>query len=70
MDAANNPPMPSADKPFYEESLRASMRSLGRLIRSRRKLAADPERSAIPMMYAEAPSTPFCPFFSSIEGEF
>lgn len=28
---------PSEDQPFYDESLRASMRSLGRLIRNRRK---------------------------------
>jgi hypothetical protein len=31
------PPMPSDDQPFYDESLRASARSLGRLIRERRK---------------------------------
>ncbi|HEY0015858.1 MAG TPA: hypothetical protein VGC13_06045 [Longimicrobium sp.] len=31
------PPMPSDDQPFYDESLRASARSLGRLIRGRRK---------------------------------
>lgn len=29
--------MPSEDQPFFDESLRASMRSLGRLIRNRRK---------------------------------
>jgi hypothetical protein len=31
------PHMPSADQPFFDESLRASARSLGRLIRGRRK---------------------------------
>jgi hypothetical protein len=31
------PPAPSADQPFYDESLRASMRSLGRLLQKRRK---------------------------------
>jgi hypothetical protein len=34
------PPAPSADQPFYDESLRASMRSLGRLIQGRRKAGA------------------------------
>jgi hypothetical protein len=31
------PPMHSEDQPFYDESLRASMRSLGRLLQKRRK---------------------------------
>jgi len=30
-------PVPSEDQPFYDESLRASMRSLGRLIQKRQK---------------------------------
>jgi hypothetical protein len=30
-------PAPSADQPYFDESLRASMRSLGRLIQKRRK---------------------------------
>lgn len=30
-------PVPSEDQPFFDESLRASMRSLGRLIQKRRK---------------------------------
>ena len=30
-------PIPSEDQPFYDESLRASMRSLGRLLERRRK---------------------------------
>ena len=30
-------PRPSEDQPFYDESLRASMRSLGRLLERRRK---------------------------------
>lgn len=30
-------PAPSPDQPFYDESLRASMRSLGRLLQKRRK---------------------------------
>jgi hypothetical protein len=29
--------MPSEDQPFFDESLRASVRSLGRLVRNRRK---------------------------------
>jgi hypothetical protein len=35
--AGELPPMPSEDQPFFDESLRASMRSLGRLVRQRRK---------------------------------
>jgi hypothetical protein len=35
--AGELPPMPSEDQPFFDESLRASMRSLGRLVRNRRK---------------------------------
>ena len=31
------PPMPSEDQPYFDESLRASLRSLGKLIRARRK---------------------------------
>jgi hypothetical protein len=52
MDTTNLPPMPSADQPFYDDSLRASMRSLGRLIRNRRKVTPDPASSAT------APSAP------------
>ncbi len=36
-DVGEAPPMPSQDQPFYDESLRASVRSLGRLIQGRRK---------------------------------
>jgi hypothetical protein len=35
--AGELPPAPSEDQPYFDESLRASMRSLGRLIRNRRK---------------------------------
>lgn len=35
--AGKLPPMPSEDQPFFDESLRASMRSLGRLLQKRRK---------------------------------
>lgn len=35
--AGELPAMPSEDQPFFDESLRASMRSLGRLIQKRRK---------------------------------
>jgi hypothetical protein len=35
--AGELPPAPSEDQPYFDESLRASMRSLGRLIRQRRK---------------------------------
>ncbi|HST61009.1 MAG TPA: hypothetical protein VLK84_20060 [Longimicrobium sp.] len=34
--AGKLPPMPSEDQPFFDESLRASMRSLGRLLQKRR----------------------------------
>ncbi|HYW11039.1 MAG TPA: hypothetical protein VE871_03755 [Longimicrobium sp.] len=50
--AGKLPPMPSEDQPFFDESLRASIRSIGRLIRSRRKVTPD---SAIS---ATAPSAP------------
>jgi hypothetical protein len=36
-DAGEAPPMPSPDQQFYDESLRASVRSLGSLIQKRRK---------------------------------
>lgn len=35
---AGEPLTPSTDQPFFDESLRASMRSLGRLLQKRRKL--------------------------------
>jgi hypothetical protein len=31
------PPMPSEDQPFFDESLRASVRSVGRSIKNKRK---------------------------------
>lgn len=40
VEAGELPPMPSEDQPDFDESLRASLRSLGKLIRARRK----PER--------------------------
>jgi hypothetical protein len=36
-DPAGAPPIPSPDQRFYDESLRASVRSLGRVIQGRRK---------------------------------
>jgi hypothetical protein len=36
-DPGEAPPMLSEDQPFYDESLRASVRSLGKLIQKRRK---------------------------------
>lgn len=36
-DAGDAPSMPSQDQQFYDESLRASVRSLGNLIQKRRK---------------------------------
>jgi hypothetical protein len=36
-DVGEAPPMPSQDQKFYDESLRASVRSLGNLIQKRRK---------------------------------
>lgn len=36
--AGELPLTPSEDQPFFDESLRASMRSLGRLIQKRRKV--------------------------------
>lgn len=35
--AGQLPPMPSEDPPFFDESLRASVRGLGRLLQKRRK---------------------------------
>jgi hypothetical protein len=35
--AAELPPMPSEDQPYFDESLREAVRGLGRLIRARRK---------------------------------
>ena len=37
-DESGLPPMPSEDQPFFDQSLRASVRSLGRLIQKRRKV--------------------------------
>jgi hypothetical protein len=36
--AGELPPMPSEDQPYFDESLRASVLSLGRLIQKRRKV--------------------------------
>jgi hypothetical protein len=35
--AGELPPMPSEDQPYFNESLRASLQGLGKLIRARRK---------------------------------